>query len=49
MKNLAEFVTGGKLGLVGMRERIESLRGKFEIQSRPGEGTLLLIEINLSS
>jgi two-component system sensor histidine kinase DegS len=48
-KNLGEFVTGGKLGLVGMRERIESLRGTLEIQSRPGEGTLLLIEINLSS
>jgi signal transduction histidine kinase len=48
-KNLGEFVTGGKLGLVGMRERIESLRGTLEIQSRPGEGTLLSIEINPSS
>ncbi len=34
----------GQLGLIGMRQRIDLLGGKFQIRSRPGEGTLLLIE-----
>lgn len=34
----------GKLGLVGMRQRIDFLGGTFRIRSRPGEGTKLLIE-----
>ena len=32
---------GRGLGLIGMRERVESLGGKFSIRSRPGEGTTL--------
>jgi signal transduction histidine kinase len=32
-------------GLIGMRERVISLGGTFHIQSRPGEGTRLTIEI----
>jgi PAS domain S-box-containing protein len=30
------------IGLVGMRERLELLRGKLEIKSRPGQGTRLV-------
>lgn len=32
----------GKLGLIGMRDRVASLGGTFEIHSRPGEGTRLV-------
>jgi signal transduction histidine kinase len=34
-------------GLVGMRERIEATGGSFEIESRPGEGTTLLLRVPL--
>lgn len=34
----------GKLGLIGMRQRIDLLGGKFQIRSRVGGGTSLLIE-----
>ena len=36
-------------GLLGIRERITSLGGNFSIQSHPGEGTRLFIEIPLGS
>ncbi|HEY3860148.1 MAG TPA: ATP-binding protein [Gammaproteobacteria bacterium] len=35
------------LGLVGIRERISSLHGAFEINSRPGSGTELRVSIPL--
>ncbi len=35
------------LGIVGMRERVESLGGKFRIRSVPGEGTRIRITIPL--
>jgi two-component system sensor histidine kinase DegS len=35
----------GKLGLIGMRQRIDLLGGKFQIRSRSGGGTSLLIEV----
>src|SRR6185436_10638169 len=30
-----------RLGLLGMRERVEMIRGKFTIQSAPGKGTTI--------
>jgi signal transduction histidine kinase len=33
---------GASLGLVGMEERIAQAGGSLEVQSRPGQGTLLL-------
>lgn len=33
------------LGLVGMRERAEGLGGGFELQSRPGKGTCVMVRI----
>jgi signal transduction histidine kinase len=33
------------LGLVGMRERVEVLRGSLTIESRPGRGTTLVVEL----
>jgi signal transduction histidine kinase len=41
-------VPRGRLGLVGMRERIASVDGALEIESKSGAGTRLRIEIPLS-
>ena len=38
---LADPATGKRLGLVGMRERTALVGGILEIQSRPGEGTII--------
>ena len=39
---------GGKhLGLLGMRERLEMIGGKFIVESAPGEGTTILAQIPL--
>lgn len=37
----------GRLGLVGMRERVEMLGGSFELQSKPGEGTMIRVKLPL--
>ncbi|HEX2909896.1 MAG TPA: sensor histidine kinase [Chloroflexia bacterium] len=37
------------LGLVGMRERIESLGGTFEVDSRPGQGTRIKSQLALQA
>ncbi|HUK45291.1 MAG TPA: GAF domain-containing sensor histidine kinase [Gaiellaceae bacterium] len=38
-------VREGALGLVGIRERVGLLGGRFEIDSKPGAGTTLLVEL----
>jgi len=47
------FVPGsvreGALGLVGMRERVNLLGGRFEVQAAPGRGTSLIAELPLQS
>lgn len=43
----AKPVSGSGLGLVGMRERIEGLRGHFQILSAPGEGCVVNVELPL--
>ena len=40
-----ERVRDGALGLVGIRERVSLLDGRFEIDSSPGAGTTLLVEL----
>ena len=37
--------SGRGLGLLGMRERVELLRGKFEVTSTPGSGTRIGVEL----
>jgi signal transduction histidine kinase len=33
------------LGLLGMQERVEMVRGKFSIESKPGQGTVVQVQI----
>jgi signal transduction histidine kinase len=40
-KSWVEFVRRDHFGLVGLAERVEGIRGKLEIVSAPGEGTLV--------
>lgn len=37
----------GRLGLIGMRERVESLGGSFTVASAPGGGTRVIAELKL--
>jgi signal transduction histidine kinase len=37
------------LGFRSMRERIGSVRGNFQIQSAPGQGTRIIIQIPLKT
>jgi signal transduction histidine kinase len=39
------FAVNGKLGLIGMYQRVSSLDGVFDIRSKPGEGTVISIEL----
>jgi signal transduction histidine kinase len=39
--------SGDSLGLFGMKERAELLGGRFDVESRPGAGTCLRVEIPL--
>lgn len=39
----------GGLGIFGMRERLSAVRGTFSIESTPGNGTKLLLEIPLQT
>jgi two-component system sensor histidine kinase UhpB len=43
--NRSREVLGGGTGILGMRERVALLGGYFNIQSTPGQGTALSIEI----
>jgi signal transduction histidine kinase len=39
---------GEGLGLLGMRERVDLLDGSLAIESEPGSGTTLLVELPLA-
>jgi len=45
--NLVEY--GNHLGLIGIRERIESLGGMFMVKSRPSKGTTLMARLPLQN
>jgi two-component system sensor histidine kinase DegS len=40
-KDLEQLAVQGKLGLIGIKQRIESVNGHFQIESSPGGGTVL--------
>ncbi|MFH1141677.1 MAG: sensor histidine kinase, partial [Chloroflexota bacterium] len=41
------FAAMGKLGLLGMQERAQLLKGSLSLQSRPGKGTTVTVTVNL--
>ena len=42
---LSSSSTEANLGLFGMRERVEMLGGQFTIESSPGRGTTVRVEV----
>ncbi|MFC1977297.1 hypothetical protein ACFLWS_03410 [Chloroflexota bacterium] len=40
-KEAGEFVHLGKLGLIGIQERVRLLNGTLKVQSEPGKGTVV--------
>lgn len=42
--SISEFINKGKFGIIGMHERARFLGGRFNISSKPGEGTTVSIE-----
>jgi len=44
---LSDLPKTDKLGLIGMQERAQLLRGTLNIQSTPGKGTTITAEIPL--
>lgn len=43
--DVAEAIERGRLGLIGMRERIDMLGGKFHLESFPGRGTTVYVAV----
>lgn len=37
-----------RLGILGMRERLEMVKGNFTVQTAPGKGTTILVRIPLA-
>jgi len=44
-KKISSLAANDKLGLIGIHERSDFIGGKFRINSSPGKGTTLLIEV----
>jgi signal transduction histidine kinase len=47
--DVAEAFKGNRLGVVGMRERVESLGGHFSLESAPNQGTTVLVRLLVPS
>jgi len=48
LERFQEHTTSG-VGLAGMRERVQELGGRFELQSSPGAGTTVQVVVSLNS
>jgi signal transduction histidine kinase len=48
VKRVLRTKGNGRLGLLGMRERLEMVGGSFEVDSAPGYGTIVTTKIPLS-
>lgn len=44
-RRLEDLASDGKLGLAGMQERAQLLGGSFKLQSEPGKGTIVTVEV----
>ena len=47
-RSQADAISGRGVGLDVVRERVEALRGRIEVDSRPGEGTVFTLELPLT-
>jgi two-component system sensor histidine kinase DegS len=47
-KRINSLASKGKLGLIGIQERMRSIKGTYQLQSKPGQGTSISIEISLA-
>jgi len=43
-ERVGDLAKSGKLGLVGMQERVQLIGGKLALYSKPGEGTTVTVE-----
>jgi len=48
-KTRSNLVRVGKLGLVGMEERARLVNGRLTINSQPGKGTSVIVEVPFES
>jgi signal transduction histidine kinase len=44
-----KLLSRGNFGLAGLQERVELINGSFNLRSKPGEGTMIKVEIPLSN
>ena len=49
MKRVLRTKGNGRLGLLGMRERLQMVGGKFSIKSTPGQGTTVTARIPVNT
>jgi len=49
IERILASATQKRLGLLGMRERVEMAEGKFSIRSSPGKGTTVCVELPIKS
>jgi signal transduction histidine kinase len=47
VENVLKATGRKRLGLLGMRERLEMVGGNFDVESVPGQGTTILAQIPL--
>jgi signal transduction histidine kinase len=47
VNKMLQATHGGRLGLIGMRERLEMVGGRLDIDSKPGVGTTISAHIPL--
>jgi signal transduction histidine kinase len=44
-KSMSELARDGKLGLAGMQERAQLLNGTVTVESEPGKGTRVIVDV----
>jgi len=44
-QRMGDLASIGKLGLAGMQERVQLISGNLELQSEPGKGTIITVEV----
>jgi len=48
-RNLGDLANGGHSGLLRMRERIEAVGGQWWVESQPGQGTRIVVDVPLAA